>query len=446
MNVLILTPDAVGGTFLERLLTIYMQFHSFDKPVIGFHDLSLGVEEYFSPEFNRNLLKSIVDAGKDYQKLDDVVRLLKSADFYKVGKLTHYMSTRRQDSIKELVPFYHYLNNNFYIIACRRNNVFEHALSWGINKITNALNVYSVEDKIDVFFNLYQDGGLRIDPLSLKHSLESYKRYLQWVEDNFSVASYYIYEKDAVNIEDFILNLPIFKGQRSKISWKDVYGISMNDWNKYHYLSGDMSSFALEHSTTTNTKAINYQSAENTLQHNFDSFLKSYNNIKGSDWPVIQSIEEYENLPQWIKNECEEFKITYFLEELYIIKNGIENRYDITIKHNILPHKEKIVSSIENYHADFLNEHKENYNKSIDSIKHMMSLGIFGNTVPMKKQTLRDKMLLVKNIDECLDVYNEWAVKNPDICNQIDTEQIKYIAADEHNRWLTNTLPFNKNS
>ena len=35
MNVLILTPDAVGSTLLQRMLTIYMQFHDFNRPVIN---------------------------------------------------------------------------------------------------------------------------------------------------------------------------------------------------------------------------------------------------------------------------------------------------------------------------------------------------------------------------------------------------------------------------
>jgi hypothetical protein len=39
MNILILTPDAVGSTLLQRVLTMYMQFHEFDRPVINLHEL-----------------------------------------------------------------------------------------------------------------------------------------------------------------------------------------------------------------------------------------------------------------------------------------------------------------------------------------------------------------------------------------------------------------------
>ena len=42
MNVLVLTPDAVGSTLIQRLLTIYMQLNQFDRPVINLHELSKG--------------------------------------------------------------------------------------------------------------------------------------------------------------------------------------------------------------------------------------------------------------------------------------------------------------------------------------------------------------------------------------------------------------------
>jgi hypothetical protein len=34
--------------------------------------------------------------------------------------------------------------------------------------------------------------------------------------------------------------------------------------------------------------------------------LKSYNNIKAKNWPIIETIEDYEKLPDLIKKEYEE--------------------------------------------------------------------------------------------------------------------------------------------
>ena len=56
MNVLILTPDAVGSTLLQRLITIYMQFHQYDRPVINLHELTNGLVKYHNSVLNQDVL------------------------------------------------------------------------------------------------------------------------------------------------------------------------------------------------------------------------------------------------------------------------------------------------------------------------------------------------------------------------------------------------------
>ena len=79
MNVLILTPDRVGSTLLQRLITIYMQFHSFDRPVINLHELTNGLMKYYSPVFNAEVLGKPNDWGY-YQNLAQITELLASVD------------------------------------------------------------------------------------------------------------------------------------------------------------------------------------------------------------------------------------------------------------------------------------------------------------------------------------------------------------------------------
>ena len=91
MNILILTPDAVGSTLLQRLITIYMQFYEFDRPVINLHELTNGLEKYYSNDFSQEIVsKRQVSAWGYYQTLEDVVNLLSSVDHYKVSRLAHY--------------------------------------------------------------------------------------------------------------------------------------------------------------------------------------------------------------------------------------------------------------------------------------------------------------------------------------------------------------------
>jgi hypothetical protein len=121
MNVLILTPDAVGSTLLQRLITIYMQFHDFDKPVINLHELTNGLEKYYSPEFGREIVsKSRVKNWSYYQSLEEVVQILSEVDHYKTSRLAQYHIKNRNDPINQQIPFYRYLDENFFVIACRR--------------------------------------------------------------------------------------------------------------------------------------------------------------------------------------------------------------------------------------------------------------------------------------------------------------------------------------
>ena len=143
MNVLILTPDAVGSTLLQRLVTIHMQFQGFNRPVINLHELTNGLIKYYNPVFDQDVLSKPTQWGY-HQTLQEVVELLSSVDHYKTSRLAHYHIRNRQDPIASQVPFYNYLNENFLIVACRRRNVFEHAVSYTLSKITKKLKNISM--------------------------------------------------------------------------------------------------------------------------------------------------------------------------------------------------------------------------------------------------------------------------------------------------------------
>ena len=150
MNVVILTPDRVGSTLLQRILTIHMVEAGFDRPVINLHELTNGIVSYFSETYNQTMVgKPIGDSWGYWQTLPDVVKILDSVDHYKTSRLAHYHIQKRKDSINDQNKLYEYLNENFYIIAAQRKNVFEYALSWGIHATTSTLNVYSHRSRLE---------------------------------------------------------------------------------------------------------------------------------------------------------------------------------------------------------------------------------------------------------------------------------------------------------
>ena len=244
MNVLILTPDRVGSTLLQRVLTIYMNSITHEnviQPTVNLHELSNGIENYYSEKFQKTM------AGKNNawnyaQSLPEVIEILKNATHSVTSRLAHYHLVKRNDSMVDQTDLYRYLNKNFYIIGCRRNSVFEHALSWGINAHSNELNVYSHKDKISMYSELYKN-QISIPKNALLKSLNAYKSYIEWSDINFNINEFFVYEENMPTIDSFVRNLDCFNNVAID-DWNSMFGITWSNWNRCHRLLSDIGSIS----------------------------------------------------------------------------------------------------------------------------------------------------------------------------------------------------------
>ena len=348
MNVLILTPDAVGSTLLQRVLTIYMQFHQFGQPVINLHELTNGLGKYYSSEFNNEIISRKGKWGY-HQSLSEIIDILESVDHYKIARLAQYHIKQRGDELAEQLPFYRYLNDNFYIVECRRENLFEHAISHALNNVTKKLNVFTPGEKIDSFYRLYRS-GLEIQPEQIYNALDRYRDYLSWTERHFSVGSYFSYETHVPNIEKYILGLPVFGEQKQLLSWKNIFDIEFDDWNRCHYYNSDIGALGLSNS---------------------DELLQLENNTGSND--------------------------------------------AVSIVQNHLPVA----------HQDFLKKHNSKYHIVNKSIQDMQRLGIINTTVPIKKQTLVEKLHMIRNLDQCVEYFNHLTDINPGIASSTSVHELQ---------------------
>lgn len=372
MNVLILTPDRVGSTLLQRVLTIYMLRREFDKPVINLHELTNGLESYYNTVINQMVLGK--PRGTDwgyFQSLSEITELLKSADHYKTSRLAHYHIVNRKDTLADQIPFYEYLNNNFFIIGARRRNLFEYALSWAINAHSKKLNVYSMKEKINTFADIYKH-KITINKESYIRYLETYTRYINWSNQYFNIQSIFNYDDSINNLEKYILDLDFMKVAKNN-TWKDMFGQTFNQWNTYHRLLPNL--------------VLKEQSGENQLVFSNCEDEEKWNVIKGVDWPDYKDINEeiLNNLPELIKKEIND----YF--------------QPLTVK-NTVRVSEKIVK--------FCNQHLDNYNKTCAQITSLINNGFLVSDVPIKLQTLDEKKMIINNFDDSIEWYNEWAVTN----------------------------------
>lgn len=363
MNVIILTPDRVGSTLLQRLITIYMAGHEYDKPVINLHELTNGLELFWNESYQREILgKPPLGSWGYYQSLEEIVNLLDRADHYKTCRLAQYHIVSRQDSLQDQIRFYNYINENFFIISARRQNLFEHGISWGIYLHSKKLNVYTHEEKINTFYNIYKD-GITIDPEALIKYLDRYRDYLKWCDQHFHVNTYFNYEDDLKDIEQFIMNLDIFPGGASK-TWKDIFSIEWKDWNQCHKLISDLGSvepLLLEHT-------------------------------KESQPGQLMSLDKLRN--------------------------------QLTVPDQA-----------------HLKEHGRKYVETYMGIDSLVKNGTLVTGVPIKLQTLAEKRKVIKNFDQCIEVYNKWVDQN-NLGEHYTNNDLKEIANKESSFWY-NQIPKN---
>jgi hypothetical protein len=372
MNVLILTPDRVGSTLLQRLITIYMLRKGFDLPVVNLHELSNGLNKYYNEKLGQEILGKSQGVEWGYhQTLPEIISLLDSVNHYKTSRLAHYHLVNRKDSIADQTKFYDYLNRNFYIISCRRDNLLEHALSWIIHGHSKRLNVYSAEEKIEIFDEIYQH-GITGTQATLENYLNKYHEYSHWVDTYFNVQSYFDYDKDLDNIENYILNLDFMRNDHKDNSWKAMFGQDFKSWNACHRM---LPNLFLNDAADDATLKITVNKSVVTQ----DAWLK----LRGDAWPT--TVAEYE------QNTALALPVT--------IDQEIKTRFGFA---DVLVTQEQ---------HTFLSNNLALYNNATRNIQQLQEHGLLVTGVPLKLQSLKEKQGVIRNFDQCVDWYNQWVEK-----------------------------------
>lgn len=259
MNVNILTPDSVGSTLLQRVLTVQMLISDFDQPVINLHELTNGISPVWNADLQRMVLQKTPNLKENYpQTLPEIIDLLQQHDHYKTSRVAYYHILRRADDIQYQEQFYEYLNQNFFLISGRRKNLLEYGISWCLREIMKKVNVYDHHDKVSSMLTFFKD-PITIDVSRMIRHLYHYCSYVRWAETNFDIGSYYYYETHMPNIEQYCLDLPIFSGRR-KHTWKESFDISFNDYNRCHRSYSDIGTLALE--SPNNIKLLTWDDSD----------------------------------------------------------------------------------------------------------------------------------------------------------------------------------------
>lgn len=181
MNYLIVTPDGVGSTFLQRAITLILYLKNED--VINSHEILNGIE------LKDQKLIRFIKANYN-QSIDEIKEVLSNTNNnYIVSRLAKYHLDNRNENAHECEKLFKFLNSFFSkVIVCKRKNIFEYALSWGLRHQTGYLNVFSLKQKREVRINH------TVDLNFFNQKLIDYKNYINWIEQFFPKATEIYYE------------------------------------------------------------------------------------------------------------------------------------------------------------------------------------------------------------------------------------------------------------
>ena len=221
-NYLILTPDGVGSTYLQRALTVYL--HSAELDYWNTHELLNGLAQY-----NGNLYKNF-DLGYT-QSLSKICELLQSTSNSLVSRIAQYHVINRLDEKgkENYQQFYDACNKKFDKIFYCTRDPFEYALSWSIRNNTKTLNVYDIKERISVHG---EDVKQILDLEYFNQKLEQYSSYEYWAEDNFNITRAVDYDDNHRDVDSMMKELT---GLDHDV--EDRFGVSLQDYSTVRYMT-----------------------------------------------------------------------------------------------------------------------------------------------------------------------------------------------------------------
>ncbi len=199
MNYLILTPDGVGSTILQRLLTMCLYLEG--QKVTNTHELTNGLEI-------KNGLAVKNGALRYTQSLSQVIDVLQqsSRDTALVSRLAKYHIDARKDATEHQEDFYYFLKKHFNkIVICERNNIFEYAMSWSIRQKSGIFNIYDKYDRNKVL------QVSEVDESYFIKKCQEYVQYQNWIQTNFPNIQQVSYEDMLTKSDEVIETITGYK-------------------------------------------------------------------------------------------------------------------------------------------------------------------------------------------------------------------------------------------
>jgi hypothetical protein len=153
---------------------------------------------------------------------------------------------------------------------------------------------------------------------------------------------------------------------------------------------------------------------------------KTWNELTGMSWNDW-------NKCHYLISDASNFSTTAFTSLTYdsVPKIAVSSSMDISALIN------RPSLNLQNQH--FLTTNIDNYISTYKTLSNLVGNRTLIDGIPIKLQTLAEKASMIKNLQECVDAYNEWSIKNNQN-HQISINSLKDIAYKELNFWYNNDI------
>ena len=281
-RILVITPDAIGSTYFQRSLTVYLNYHG--HTTINYHDLC-------------NLTTD----------LRDLVQTLSTDKTNIVARCSPYRSLEFGKVTEKYLKFCSYFFTDIYLISrCS----FESALSYcNTHQRTGVLNIYSKEQ----YHQNKNKECYSIDKKDFIQSLKYFEDFYIWA-DKYFPTSKKIKHSDLINDCDTFFKNEFNISSDKKLSLKDY-----NIFNTLRIRNGDLSNYSTDELLhfIDITDYIDFLSQQNLLVHRHKFPLKKI------------------TLSEKIKD------ISNFTELLDVYNNYPSNHFEKVTKKDLIHRKKK---------------------------------------------------------------------------------------------------------
>lgn len=275
-KILILTPDAIGSTFFQRTLTIYL--NSVGVTAVNFHELT----NHILTKSDSYLYQALLNSNKSV-----------------VARASHYRTTVLSPDQHDKYLFFckNFFNHIIFIKRCPFESILSHSMR--LFNQEPSLNVYTKE----AYNNITAEASYKLPEKAFLKGIRHFEQFYLWVEEHFPnhlKIDYFDLVQDTEGTLSTVFSLPrsnLNLTKYNQFTFKMVRKLDLSNYTPQeliHFIEiNDYINSLVEKSLmTTNIplKKTTLQEKQQTLTNFFD-LLRVYNDYPSN---LLKKVSESE--------------------------------------------------------------------------------------------------------------------------------------------------------